>query len=129
MILQHIIRLSCNSGPSVELNVCRYLSLSIATLALQRDKPGIVNDILIWLNPIVQSSPIVLLELLVVLPEEAFNRQVDSPSIVRDRFVEQLTVAAPEVLSFISTLWPKASTLERFVTFVLISELSSCPPF
>jgi hypothetical protein len=98
----------------MEMNVCRFLCLAVATLALQCNTPGIISEIFTWLNPIVQSCPIVLLELLTVLPEEAFNRQVDVSQNIRDLFVEQLNGSSAQVLAFVSSLWPTVSTLDRF---------------
>ena len=97
----------------MEMNVCRFLCLAVATLALQCNTPGIISEIFSWLNPIVQSCPIVLLELLTVLPEEAFNRQVDVSQDIRDLFVEQLNGSSAQVLAFVSSLWPTVSSRDR----------------
>lgn len=113
MILQHIIRLSTGGSQKLEMNVCRYLCLSVATLALQSNTPGIVHDILMWLNPVVQTCPLILLEFLIVLPEEAFNRHIDVSSDFRELFVKQLTDSSHEVLTFISSLWSVAKSNER----------------
>lgn len=112
-VLRHIIRLSSDSSQSFEMNICRYLCLTVATLALQCNTPGIINEIFQWLSPIVQNSPTVLLELLIVLPEEACNRKVDVSQDIRDKFINQLDASAPQVLSFASSLWPTVSANGR----------------
>jgi len=101
-IVQHILRVA---GEAVlDLNVCRYLCLALAALAVQMNQEGIVPQILLWFNPIVASKPRVLLELLVVLPEECYNRQVDVSIDVRDKFAEQLSASIGDVLGFLHVL-------------------------
>jgi transportin-3 len=102
-IVQHIIRLSKDSG-NFELNVCRYLCLSLAALAVQINQDGVVNQVLQWLNPILATSPRILLELLVALPEECSNRHIDISSEVRDQFAAQLSRSALEVFGFLNSL-------------------------
>eukprot|EP00598_Pedospumella_elongata_P005229 CAMPEP_0184979480 /NCGR_PEP_ID=MMETSP1098-20130426/9762_1 /TAXON_ID=89044 /ORGANISM="Spumella elongata, Strain CCAP 955/1" /LENGTH=1016 /DNA_ID=CAMNT_0027502801 /DNA_START=13 /DNA_END=3063 /DNA_ORIENTATION=+ len=106
-LVQHILRIS--QEQNVEFNVCRYLCLALAALALQMNQTGILSQILTWLNPIISVSPNVLLELLIVLPEEAYNYQIDIASSIRSGFIQQLTDTAPDVLSFLSSLWPNVS--------------------
>ncbi|KAJ1408901.1 armadillo-type protein [Ochromonadaceae sp. CCMP2298] len=103
-IVGHILRLS--QEPTVELNVCRYLCLALATLALQMNQSGILQQILQWLNPIITTCPSVLLELLIVLPEEAYNHSVDVPASTRNYFIQQLSDSAGDVLNFLASLWP-----------------------
>ena len=102
-IVQHIIRLSRDSA-NLELNVCRYLCLSLAALAVQINQDGVVSQVLQWLNPILSSSPRILLELLVALPEECFNRLLDVSSDVRDQFAAQLSRSVVEVFGFLNSL-------------------------
>jgi len=106
-LVQHILRIS--QEQNVEFNVCRYLCLALAALALQMNQTGILGQILTWLNPIISVCPNVLLELLIVLPEEAYNYQIDIASSIRSGFIQQLTDTAPDVLSFLSSLWPNVS--------------------
>lgn len=106
-LVQHILRIS--QDKNVEFNVCRYLCLALAALALQMNQSGILNQILQWLNPIISTNPNVLLELLIVLPEEAYNYQIDIASSARSTFIRQLTDSASDVLSFLSSLWPSVS--------------------
>jgi transportin-3 len=103
-LVQHILRIG--QEKNVEFNVCRYLCLALAALALQMNQSGILTQILQWLNPIISSNPNVLLELLIVLPEEAYNYQIDIGSSARSGFIRQLTDSANDVLSFLSSLWP-----------------------
>ena len=102
-IVQHIIRLSRDSA-NLELNVCRYLCLSLAALAVQINQDGVVSQVLQWLNPILSTSPRILLELLVALPEECFNRLLDVSSDVRDQFAGQLSRSVVEVFGFLNSL-------------------------
>jgi len=59
-LVGHILRMSQEAN--VEFNVCRYLCLALAALALQMNQSGILNQILAWLNPIIGVCPTVLLE-------------------------------------------------------------------
>ena len=107
-LVGHILKLSQEAN--VEFNVCRYLCLALAALALQMNQSGILNQILAWLNPIIGVCPMVLLELLIVLPEESCNYKIDVPSKTRNHFINQLSDTAGDVLAFLSTLWPTART-------------------
>ena len=101
-MVQHIIRFAGES--TVDMKVCRYLCLALAALAVQINQEGIVTQILLWFNPIVTTNPRVLLELLVVLPEECYNRQVDVAVDIRDKFAEQLSASVGEVFGFLHLL-------------------------
>lgn len=107
VLVQYIIRMSQESP--VEFNVVRYLALGLSALLLQKNKEGTVHQILQWLNPIIASSPITLLTLLTVLPEEVFNGQIDVAAEVRDSFVIQLTTSAQEVFKFLNYMWDSSS--------------------
>lgn len=107
-LVDNIIRLS--QEQPIELNVCRYVCLALATLALQQNQPGIVSQLLAWLGPIINTAPAVLLELLIVLPEESCNRYVDVSIDIRDAFIDQLAHSSNQVLSFLSSLWPSATS-------------------
>lgn len=98
---------------AMEMNVCRYLCLAVATLALQSNQAGIVSQILTWLNPIINTVPALLLELLIVLPEESYNRYADVSSETRNLFIEQLCNSSTDVLTFISGLWPTVNSKDK----------------
>lgn len=66
-LVQHVMRL-CGESP-FNMNICRYVCLSIATVALQTNQEGVFHQMLGWLNPILSSHAGVVLELLIVLPE------------------------------------------------------------
>ena len=109
-IVQHIIRLA-SDGANFEINVCRYLCLSLAALAVQMNQDGVVTQVLQWLNPILATSPRILLELLIALPEECFNRILDVSAEVRDLFAAQLSRSAAEVFGFLNSLCSQAAAV------------------
>eukprot|EP01035_Chromulina_nebulosa_P019708 gene19708-25633_t len=74
-IVEHLIKLS--EEKPLDTRVCRYLSLALSALSLQINQEGVVSQILSWLNAIINSAPKVILNLLVVLPEEAYNDKID----------------------------------------------------
>ena len=106
-LTQTLVQLILQFGqdPSVDFVVCRYLCLALAVLVLQMNKSGIISQVLQWLNPIITTNPKVLLELLIVLPEESFNRQVDIDTKTRNMFIKQLSASSADVLTFLSSLW------------------------
>ena len=71
-------------------------------MALQVNREGVVSQILVWFNPILQSAPLVLLELLLVLPEESVNYHIDVDDDTRDRFAYQLTESFVDVANFLT---------------------------
>jgi hypothetical protein len=103
-LVSRVIDLSQKYGQEVSFVVCRYLCLSIAAMALQVNREGVVNQILIWFNPILQSAPRVMLELLYLLPEECDNYQIDVDRDTRDNFAYQLTQSFSDVVSFLQSL-------------------------
>jgi transportin-3 len=117
-IVKHIIRLASESA-KLELNVCRYLCLSLAALAVQINQDGVVTQVLQWLNPILVTSPRILLELLVALPEECFNRILDVSSDVRDLFAAQLSRSAAEVFGFLNSLSSPGGASSEVLSVVL----------
>ena len=121
-IVQHIIRLS--GDIKLELNVCRYLCLSLAALAVQINQDGVVSQVLQWLNPILSTSPRILLELLVALPEECFNRLLDVSSDVRDQFAGQLSRSVIEVFGFLNSLCVATGSTSGEVICVVFKCLS-----
>ena len=103
-LVSRTIDLSQKYGEDVSFVVCRYLCLSIAAIALQVNREGVVNQILTWFNPILQSAPRVMLELLYLLPEECDNYQIDVDRDTRDMFAYQLTESFNDVASFLQSL-------------------------
>ena len=83
--------------------VCRYLCLAIAAMALQVNREGVVSQILIWFNPILQTAPQILLELLLVLPEESVNYHINVSDDTRDIFAYQLTESYADVMTFLTS--------------------------
>lgn len=103
-LVARVIDLSQKYGEEVSFVVCRYLCLSIAAMALQVNQEGVVNQILIWFNPILQSAPRVMLELLYLLPEECDNSSILVERDTRDNFAYQLTQSFSDVVSFLQSL-------------------------
>ena len=99
-LVSHLIRIA--QEISIDMGVCRYLCLSIAAVAVQVNENGIVQQILQWLNPILATHPAVVLELLIVLPEEGCNRHVLTSSTRRRQFLDQLSNTVPEILGFLN---------------------------
>ena len=90
----------------LEMNTCRFLCLSIAALALQNSQQDVVHVVLEWFNDVVQSRPIVVLELLKVLAVECNNDRYVEVSVERiDDFCAQLTNSIPQVFDFLSLRW------------------------
>eukprot|EP01039_Chlorochromonas_danica_P010540 gene10540-11677_t len=109
-LVQHLLRLA-NEKPH-ETQVIRYLCLSVAALAVQLNQAGVVSQVLRWLNPIIPQAPSVLLILLTILPEEAYNRSIDTTPEIRDAFLNQLTQSNEEVIQFALSLWPNLSAAQ-----------------
>lgn len=87
----------------IDSTVTRRVSLALAALALQLNEPNVVSDILVQLSPILSHAPQVLLDLLMVLPEECYNDHIDVDFDQRDKFSEQLSASAPQVMEFLCT--------------------------
>lgn len=100
-LVEHIINLSQESP--LDLLVIRRICLALAVLALQLNQRGVVNEILTYMNPVIATSPVILLELLTVLPEECYNRHIDVENSIREEFSAQLSSSAPQVLEFLAT--------------------------
>lgn len=86
-------------------NVCLYVCLSLAALAVQMNQEGVVNQILVWLNPIATLHPKIVLMLLTVLPEEAQNRNIMMTRAHRDSFLSQLEGSSSKILQYLSQIW------------------------
>ena len=106
-IVTKIVNLS--KEPSVDMVVCRYLCLALSSLACQLNEPGIFEQILLWLNSIVTSAPLVILEFLIVLPEECRNVRSRQNS---DSFSSQLSSSALQVIGFLQSLVTPAISSE-----------------
>lgn len=89
----------------LDMKVCRYICLALSALSLQINHPGIISSILNWLNPIVTTAPRIILQLLIVLPEECYNLQVDVNEDQRKQFSNQLCNSSSHVLDFLNFLW------------------------
>lgn len=111
-LVEHILRFAqdCNSN----FVVIRYLCLSLAVLALQVNRNGIIQEILGWMNPIIVTAPRVVLELLTILPEECFNRQVEVNEDIRLALANQMATSINDVFGFLSYL----STNDNIITHI-----------
>lgn len=137
-LLAHLFAFSQQTP--MEFPVCRCLCLSIAALAVQLNQEGMVAQILQWVNPLIATAPKVVLELLIVLPEEVHNRHIDVTADQRDAFLAQLTASNESIFGFLATLWPSASVatkndilkcLERWIDLTVVagSTLAAQPIF
>lgn len=106
-IVDHLIRLS--SEKNIDIMVCRYLSLCISALSVHLNQDGIVRQILEWLNPILMTCPRIVLLLLIVIPEECFNTNIDVTEESRNRFSVQLSNSSQDVINFLTFLWPSSN--------------------
>lgn len=104
----HLIRFS--QEPQIDMKVCRYICLCIAATAVQMNQDGIIQQILLWLNPILGTAPHVVLELLIVLPEECRNRNVCVSAETRGNFGTQLTQSFGDVLEFLKYVMSREDT-------------------
>lgn len=106
-LIAHLLRLA--GEQPIEWQLIRYLCMSIAGLAIQCKQSGCVDQILTWLNSVVTTSPGVLLVLLTLLPEEVYNRSIDTTSEVRELFQDQLRGSSEQVLGFLLSLTSHAA--------------------
>jgi hypothetical protein len=88
-LLNKLIYFSTNSS-TVDYQIIRYISLSISGIIIQIYKNNIIQDILLYCNPILQSSPGSVLVLLTVLPEEVVNTHIHASTDCRDALLVQL---------------------------------------
>ena len=107
-LLRILIGLASES--TLDLIVVRRICMSLAVLAVQMNESEIVSDILTNLNTLIAASPVAVLELLTVLPEECYNRQVIVENATRRQFAEQLRNSSPQVLQFLLGLISACST-------------------
>lgn len=93
------------SSKLVELNVIKYLCLSLSVLAIQMKQQNIVGSILQWLNPIAISKPKVLFILLEILPEEALNKFNIISDQTRNSFLAELNESSGQVINYLGNFW------------------------
>jgi hypothetical protein len=110
-LVQKIISVSQENPPP--LAFCRFLCLALTALALQLNQPGVVRQILMWLNPVLTNSPHILLLLLTMLPEEAINPQYDVSHESKEAFFEQLDHSSHEVINFLPSVWTQVPVSNR----------------
>jgi len=99
-VMQHMVRIATETS-SVDMVTCRYLCLSVAAAAVQSNIPGIVSQLLSWLNPLVSVCPLVLLELITALPQECYNNRISVSRDVQDAFSQELCQNIGEVCNFL----------------------------
>jgi len=117
MIIQQLINISQEA--TIDKAFGKRLCLAIAALALQLNQTGIIRDILNSLNAIVNTAPLLILELLSVLPEECFDKRVYISADIRNLFAKQLVESTPEIFHFLltllDTLQPQTSTKNQIL--------------
>eukprot|EP01041_Mallomonas_annulata_P005792 gene5792-11694_t len=94
----------------LEKSVCQRICLCVSALALQLNQNGIISEILSSLNSIISTSPIIILELLTVLPEECYDRRVYVHPNIRDTFALQLCQSIPDVFAFLNSMYQPNTT-------------------
>lgn len=110
-----------SSETDIDKSVCQRICLCIAALALQLNQDGVVLEILASLNSIISSAPLIVLELLTVLPEECFDRRVFVHPETRKMFAAQLALSVPDVFGFLSSLLSSPS-----MTNTTINQIFRC---
>ncbi|RYH12455.1 hypothetical protein EON65_38270, partial [archaeon] len=98
-LVTHLVRLSSESV--TEWKVVRYLCLAIAAMAVQLAQPNTVQSILGHLNPVIPTNPSIVVVLLSLLPEEGYNRQINTTYEKRDFFLNELKTASESVFAFL----------------------------
>lgn len=93
--------ISVSAEASVEMPLCRYICLALSALCIELAEDGIVSQILSWLNDVVVSKPLVILELLTLLAEEVSDAKRRKKS---DNLSRQLTASVGQVFDFLSTV-------------------------
>ena len=89
---------------NIEKSVCQRICLCVSALALQINQDGIISEILGQLNSIIATSPLIILELLTVLPEECYDKRVYVHPSTRDSFAAQLSISVGDIFTFLNTL-------------------------
>lgn len=99
-LVHRILQLA--SELTLDMVVCRYVCLALAALSIKLKSDGnVVAQILTWLNSIVQTKPLIILELLIVLAEECHDVYGMSTD---NQFSQQLTASVEKVFSFLNEL-------------------------
>ena len=110
-LVQHVIALS--QLPQSEKKICRYICLSIAAMAIQIDQSGVIRSVLQLLNPLLTSSPDIVVLFLSLLPEECENERIQVTMGVREAFEHQLTDSFQEVMGFLESRWESSDEVNR----------------
>ena len=110
-LVKHIIALAPTSHE--DMKATRYVCLAIAALAIQINQKGVITALLQWLNPILTSSPNVILEFLTLLPEEGKNERIMVTGEILEAFEHQLTDSFQDVLTFLHSQWANAERLQK----------------
>lgn len=98
-LLQQLLLLA--SCQDTEHALLRYFCLALSTIAVQLNTGSIVDHMLSMLSPVIKTNPLIIIELLTVLPEECHNTAIDVSSENRRSFTNQLTTSVDKVLQFL----------------------------
>lgn len=109
-LVQHLTQLAGES--TFDTKTATYICLALAALLLQLDIAGAINQILVWLNPVISERPVLLLSLLTVLPEECDNSRILVSNETRNSFARQLSESYCDVFKFLSSLVVNSRTEE-----------------
>lgn len=112
----HIVRIA--SYQRCDSQLVRYLCLCLSALALQVNDCQVVQSTLQRLNPLVGVHSMTLVTFLSVLPEEAFNGQIDVSSTTRDSFLVQLSGSSNDVLNFLTSLWESTNSQQEMCKMI-----------
>lgn len=102
-LLQQLERIAKES--STDFKFARYISLSLSVIALQLNQPNAILHLMGILSRIVRDAPLVVLEFMIVLPEECDNRYLDISEEKKRAFCDQLGSSIEEVLNFLHAMW------------------------
>ena len=116
-MIQNLISMS--NEANFEKSVCQRICLCVSALALQINQDGIISEILGQLNSIIATSPLIILELLTVLPEECYDKRVYVHPNTRDLFASQLCVSVNDIFTFLNTLYLPQTQIEVKKSIIL----------
>jgi hypothetical protein len=103
-LIQILVSFSRSLG-NVNKNAITYLCLAISALALQLNVDGIIHQILLWLNGLIdEGKHSVILSLLTVLPEEVHNSRILINNTTRSSYLQQLAGSSSMVMDFLASL-------------------------
>jgi hypothetical protein len=112
-LVQILVSFSRSPGP-VNKNAITYLCLAISALALQLNIEGIIHQILVWLNGLInEGKHSVILSLLTVLPEEVHNNRILINNATRSSYIQQLAGSSSMVMDFLASLLAALSSLKE----------------